>query len=87
MLRAPPPPPPLPSGLGPTTQEPWDRGHGVVQVEFTKEGAETLGLQAVRNYFPNQSPTVYFSHQVSYFEMPGRYVAKNSIVGYILTET
>eukprot|EP00729_Bicosta_minor_P002778 gene2778-29660_t len=35
-----------PAGLGPTTQEPWDRGHGVVQVEFTKEGAETLGLQA-----------------------------------------
>lgn len=60
MLRAPPPPPPLPSGLGPTTQEPWDRGHGVVQVEFTKEGAETLGLQAVRNYFPNQVPQYIF---------------------------
>jgi len=34
------------AGNGPATQEPWDRGHGTVQVEFTPAGAQQLGLVA-----------------------------------------
>jgi hypothetical protein len=35
-----------PSGRGPPTQEPFDRGHGTVQVEFTEDGVKNLHLQA-----------------------------------------
>lgn len=34
-----------PAGHGPVTQEPWDRGHGVVQVEFTAQGRAELLLE------------------------------------------
>ena len=33
-----------PAGHGPPTQEPWDRGHGVVQVEFSPAGLMELNL-------------------------------------------
>lgn len=35
-----------PAGNGPVTQEPWDRGHGVVQIEFTAQGRSELLLEA-----------------------------------------
>ena len=33
----------------PPTQEPWDRGHGPVQVEFSKQGLEELHLNYTGN--------------------------------------
>eukprot|EP00040_Diaphanoeca_grandis_P001048 m.17344 g.17344 ORF g.17344 m.17344 type:complete len:285 (+) comp11463_c0_seq1:58-912(+) len=33
-----------PNNLGPPTEEPWDRGHGVVKVQFTASGESELGL-------------------------------------------
>jgi hypothetical protein len=35
---------PGPSGHGPPTQEPWDRGHGNVSVEFTAGGLSAMNL-------------------------------------------
>lgn len=36
------------AGSGPPTQEPWDRGHGPVQVEFTEKGLKDIALDPVQ---------------------------------------
>jgi hypothetical protein len=38
--------------------EPWDRGHGIVTVEFSAEGLKTLGLDPVK-YGGNTSILYY----------------------------
>jgi glutamine amidotransferase-like uncharacterized protein len=48
-----------PSGRGPPTQEPFDRGHGTVNVEFTKDGVADLGLD-VSIFGGNKNVTIMY---------------------------
>lgn len=49
---------PGPTGHGPPTQEPYNRGHGLVNVSFTKQGIDALGLS--NSYSPGQNVTIMY---------------------------